>query len=67
MSAHFDHLLVVPQEAIEREKLVVQYWRRADRLRQLARKPLMNDAGRAMMLQAACEFDDLATQVAARH
>jgi hypothetical protein len=64
MSAQFDHLLVVPPEAIQRERFVTQYWRRADRLRQLAEKPLLNDAGRAMMLEAASEFDDLARQVA---
>lgn len=67
MSALFDHLLVASPDVIERELLVAQYWRRADRLRQLANKPLMNDKGRAMMLQAASEFDDLALHCAIRH
>lgn len=67
MNGLFDHLLVAPQDVIDRELLVAQYWRRADRLREIARKPLMNRKGRALMLQAALEFDDLALQVATRH
>ena len=67
MSAPFDHLLIASPDVIERELLVAQYWRRADRLRQLADKPLMTDKGRAMMLQAASEFDDLAHKAAMPH